>query len=139
MARNADEQEQFNEAEELRSRQEQFDPAVHGVGTVSPVAPGSVTEMYKLHKDLADRFEEIEHGASTVVSGVLNSLISRIEQMEKKLASMGQAAVDAVQGATRLSGMGIDAPPSNRQEEAPQTTQNPPPSPFRHSKTKLEE
>jgi hypothetical protein len=62
-----------------------FDPKVHGVGTVPQTAPNSVAELYKMHKALADKFDGQETDASTYISGMLNSFESRIRQIEAKV------------------------------------------------------
>ena len=60
MARNAQEQAQFEADELLRANQTQYDPAKHGAGTVQVAAPGSVSELHKVVQGLESRLNRIE-------------------------------------------------------------------------------
>jgi hypothetical protein len=65
-----------------------FDPKVHGVGTVAPVAPANVTEMFKLHEAFKAEVEDASDDMTLPATGLVNSLMSRLDQLEKKVASM---------------------------------------------------
>ena len=65
---------------------EEFDPKVHGVGTTPNVAPASVSELYKLHVKLAEEVENLKDVA-VVPSGLIHSLVSRVEMLEKRLSN----------------------------------------------------
>jgi len=137
--RDAESQAQFEQDEKLRAAQVPYDPATMNHGVVPEVVPGSVAEMYKAHMGLKARVADLEDRSEVLASGAYNMLLSRIEQLEKNLASMGQKVVDTVEGLNRLHGMGIDAPadvpaaPADdiQQQAAPQV----PPSPFRSKKS----
>lgn len=62
-----------------------FDPKIHGVGTVAPVAPSSVSELFKLHLALEAKFEGLEGDAATYLSGMLNSFEARLRNLEAKI------------------------------------------------------
>jgi hypothetical protein len=50
---------EFQLEEERRAAQTQFDPKMHGVGTHPALGPKSVTELHKMHLDLAAAYEAL--------------------------------------------------------------------------------
>jgi hypothetical protein len=53
--------EQFDREERLRGKQQQFDPRIHGVGTVYSVEPQSVKEVFQYLKSLEARVKQLEN------------------------------------------------------------------------------
>ena len=50
----------FQREEARRANQTEFDPKTHGVGTMPQLAPDSVAQLFKLHKDLESRVLALE-------------------------------------------------------------------------------
>lgn len=71
---------QFEEAEELRANQTEYDPKIHGAGTVAPVAPDSVKDLHKLYTDFTEEVQDHLYQ----LHGMFNSLVSRMELLENK-------------------------------------------------------
>jgi hypothetical protein len=60
----AEEAEFKHQQEERRwAKQQEFDPKIHGVGTVTPVEPQSVRDMFQYYLALEARVKELEVGA----------------------------------------------------------------------------
>jgi hypothetical protein len=49
--------------ERRRAKQQEFDPKIHGVGTVTPVEPQSVRDIFQYYLALEARVKELEVGA----------------------------------------------------------------------------
>jgi hypothetical protein len=84
----------------------EFDSKIHGVGTVAPVAPNSVSELFKLHQALEAKFDGLEGDAATYLSGMLNSIESRIRELEKRVMGLPADSAPAQPPAAVNTGTG---------------------------------
>lgn len=113
--------------ERRRAKQQEFDPKIHGVGTVTPVEPQSVRDMFQYYLALEDRVKELEVGAEEAAA---SRQVNR--DKDPRVPTQGSESYREMQN--RVEGQRMrptPTPPAEVEESGgTQSQQQPMPSPF---------